>query len=351
MAEAAAPPLLAVEGLCLRFGGLCAVDGVGFRVEAGEIVGLIGPNGAGKTSVFNGITGIYAPSAGSIVLDGRPLRRVWNWRNSLGTAVAAVAGGLLAALALNVQGLWQAAVIDLYAYQGAWRWTESPAACARVLAAAGAAWTWLPGLAVAGLITAARVLAFRRALCTPELAVRSGVARTFQNIRLFVRLSARDNVLVALEAARPSGVCWRWLGPLLRLPGWRRRQAALEAAAESLLTRCGLSEHADRPAGCLPYGHQRRLELARALATGPRLLLLDEPAAGMNPTETAALMALIRSLAADHIAVLLIEHDMRLVMGLCQRLVVLHHGEVLARGTPEAIRADPAVIAAYLGGT
>jgi len=173
-----------------------------------------------------------------------------------------------------------------------------------------------------------------------------GIARTFQNIRLFPAMSARENVMVGRHVRTSAGV----LGALLRGPTTRAEERQTAAAAGELLAQVGLAAVAEEPAGGLPYGLQRRLEIARALATQPRLLLLDEPAAGMNPRETAELDDLIRRLRdATGIAVLLIEHDMRLVMGLAERIVVLDSGRLIAAGTPGQVRADAAVIRAYLG--
>jgi branched-chain amino acid transport system ATP-binding protein len=173
-----------------------------------------------------------------------------------------------------------------------------------------------------------------------------GVARTFQNIRLFPAMSALENVMVGRHARTRAGV----IGAVLRGPGTRAEERETAALARSLLAKVGLDEVADEPASSLPYGLQRLLEIARALATRPLLLLLDEPAAGMNPRETAALDTLIRRLRdGDGITILLIEHDMRLVMGLAERIVVLDYGRLIAAGRPEEVRADPEVIRAYLG--
>jgi branched-chain amino acid transport system ATP-binding protein len=186
----------------------------------------------------------------------------------------------------------------------------------------------------------------RLAGLAPHRIAALGVARTFQNIRLFPSMSALDNVLVGRHPRTRAGV----LGAVLRGPGTRAEERESRELAHALLAQVGLGAVAGEPAASLPYGLQRRLEIARALATGPLLLLLDEPAAGMNPRETAELDELIRRLRdAGGVTVLLIEHDMRLVMGLAERIVVLDAGRVIAAGEPAAVRADPRVVAAYLG--
>jgi branched-chain amino acid transport system ATP-binding protein len=181
---------------------------------------------------------------------------------------------------------------------------------------------------------------------SPSRVAGLGVARTFQNIRLFPEMSALENVMVGRHVRTRAGV----LGALLRTPGTRAEEREIAAAAQGLLAKVGLAAVGGEPAASLPYGLQRRLEIARALATAPVLLLLDEPAAGMNPRETAELDELIRRLRDEEgVTILLIEHDMRLVMGLAERIVVLDCGRLIATGTPEQVRADPAVVRAYLG--
>jgi branched-chain amino acid transport system ATP-binding protein len=248
--------LLTAEGIGISFGGLRALDGVGFAARAGEILAIIGPNGAGKTTLFNIVSGLYRATEGRITLDGQDV-------------------------------------------------TQAP----------------------------------------PHRLAAQGLSRTFQNLQVFFRMTALENVMAGRHLGEGSSL----LADLFRLPRSRRANATTRDAAMALLAEVGLTDKAGLPAGSLPYGALKRLEIARALATQPRVLLLDEPAAGCNAVETEEIDRLIAQVAARGVAVVLIEHDMKLVMRISRHVVVLNQGRMLAEGTPEQVRSNPEVIAAYLG--
>ena len=249
--------LLEVKNLGITFGGLKAVDNFNLTLEKGALYGLIGPNGAGKTTVFNLLTGVYKPTTGTFLLDGKELKG------------------------------------------------KKPAEINK-----------------------------------------SGIARTFQNIRLFKNLSVLDNVKIGLH----NGMKYSTVAGIFRLPSFFKTEKKMDEKALELLKVFELDECADTLASNLPYGKQRKLEIARAIATNPKLLLLDEPAAGMNPNETKELMETIR-FVRDHfdLTVLVIEHDMSLVSGICEEITVLNFGTELAKGKTDEVLKNPEVVKAYLG--
>ena len=283
-----AATVLRVEHLGMRFGGLVAVNDLSFVARRGEITSLIGPNGAGKTTVFNCITGFYKPTQGRIALQsGDP-------------------------------GLWQK--LDLLTQRGARR-----------------------------MIRPEGALFLLERMPDYLVAREARVARTFQNIRLFQGMTALENLLVARHNALMRASGFTLLGAL-GSRGYGRAEHAATALARDWLERVGLVDRADDPAGELPYGAQRRLEIARAMCMQPTLLCLDEPAAGLNPSESADLARFLRTIRDEHAtSILLIEHDMSVVMEISDHVVVLDHGQRISDGTPAQVRDDPRVVAAYLG--
>lgn len=345
MTQRGGATVLEVDRVTMRFGGIVANEAVSFTVREGEIFAIIGPNGAGKTTLFNAITGIYQPTEGHVRFQGRPVRRIFTAGVMARSLLVGAATAFGVTAALHVSTLWEQTIGANMIYGQGFPWASGAASFWQALRGTLDGRGWIVPLVGFVFGIAAHLVLWFNARRTPDLISRAGIARTFQNIRLFGDMTLLENVLVGMHARLSTG----FFTNMLRLPryfGERRRST--EKAME-LLRFVGLDARASEPAKSLPYGSQRRLEIARALASRPKVLLLDEPAAGMNPTETVELMDLIRRIRGSQVTVVLIEHHMRVVMGVSDRIVVLNFGKRIAEGTPEHIRNDPLCIEAYLG--
>jgi len=328
--EPAAGVVLQANKVTKAFGGLVAVKEVDLVIPPTSIISLIGPNGAGKTTFFNVVAGILDPTSGDVTFRGdrviaRPIRAwfepvVWVLPSVIAGVIAAIV--YLATTNADVTALVALGAIGLLIVM--------------FLAAIARPRWYLRLLAAAGVFRSSR----------PNDMVKAGMGRTFQNIRLFANMTALENIQVGMHTKMRANAA----DALLSTPRKRAEERASEVKAREYLALVGLKGRSGELAKNLPYGDQRKLELARALASEPALLLLDEPTAGMNPRETAEMTQLIDRIRRDlGISILLIEHDMKVVMGISDRIYVLDHGELISQGSPQEVRSDPRVIEAYLG--
>lgn len=337
--------LLDVQHITMRFGGLVANEDVSFKVEQGQIFAVIGPNGAGKTTLFNAITGIYQPTDGRVLFRGAAIEKPFG----AGGVVRALLIGIFTAIglvvAINAEALWEAIIDANYDYGQPFPYTKAIKSFMPAIASLELVKSLVPAIIGFVIGAGASVAVHFKERRTPDLIAREGIARTFQNIRLFPELDLIQNVLVGMDSRLLS----RYWDAILRTPRFRRERASATEKALELLRFVDLERSAYEKSKNLPYGHRRRLEIARALASEPRVILLDEPAAGMNPAETIDLMRLIKKVRDRGVTVVLIEHHMRVVMGISDRIVVLQYGKKIAEGSPEEIKRDEKCIDAYLG--